>query len=630
MQSPHPLRIFLTVLLLLAIVIIECAIGGTRLVFSIPSYSLLGLAALAAAFRRPPVEARPSLLCLSVSAVYFGYILYRAFQSPIEYLAWSDYYMVLGCLAVYLLTTIQLTGTRERGVILWTLFALAMVNVLFGMRQFRYGDNWMPFGLIRADSGRRASGMLISSIHMAGLLEAIAPFGLAFALWSTWKTWKRVLAGYIALMCYVGVAISGSRGGYLSALFSLVVFVGISLHARFKTRPHRFKRTALLTVGGIVASVCLAVLLMNQSTLLHQRLSLIPQQLEKNGLDIRIYNWQAALDQFRQSPILGTGAGTHLFWGRYFRRPPLQADPIHAHSDYLELLAEYGIAGAAGMAVFLLVHIGTGWRNYRAVLRNELSDVADYEPARHDSLALYIGALSAVSSYLAHSVVDFNLHVPGHALIFAFIFGVMASPLYGFVEERRSAGVFVFRWAMPVLGLWILLSAFPKCAGEYLYETARGATRELEFDRSLQFANEALQYQDRNPELYFIIGAAHRGAAFATPVEDRKARISHLEAAVEAYRKLLEIFPQDHFAVIRLGETLTDLGRFKEAEAMFKSALVLDKNLARSHAYYARFLAVVGREEEAEQQLNEARALAYGDNVDRFLRGTSLDPLAYK
>jgi hypothetical protein len=31
---------------------------------------------------------------------------------------------------------------------------------------------------------------------------------------------------------------------------------------------------------------------MSQCILLRQRLSMIPQQLEKNGLDIRIYNWQ--------------------------------------------------------------------------------------------------------------------------------------------------------------------------------------------------------------------------------------------------------------------------------------------------------------------------------------------------
>jgi O-antigen ligase len=627
MQSPGPLRIFLTVLLLFAVVVIECAIGGTRLVFSIPSYSILGLAAVATIFRKPPKQDRPSLACLGVSAVFFGYILYRATQSPIAYLWWNDFYMVLGCLAVYLLTSIHLTGIRERRVILGTLFVLAAVNVFIGLRQFSFGDNWMPFGFLRADSGRRASGMLISSIHLAGLLEAIAPFALAFALWSTWKTWQRVLAGYVALLCYVGIAVTGSRGGYLSSVFSLLVFMAISLHARRKTRPAMFRRTAVLTVVGIAVSIVGAVLLMSQSTLLKQRLSMIPQQLEKNGLDIRIYNWQATLDQFRESPVIGTGAGTHIYFGRYYRRPPLQADPIHAHSDYLELLAEYGIVGAAGMAVFLLVHIGFGFRNYRAVLRQDLTDVPEYEPARNDSLALYIGAISAVAAYLAHSVVDFNLHVPGHALIFAFIFGVIAGPVYGAPAGRWNPGVFIFRWALPLLGLFIIGSAFPKFAGEYVAEKARVAFRDFEFDRAIQLGTEALEYQKLNPELYFTLGGAHRGAGLLS--EDRKARVAHLEAAVDAYQSGLALFPQDEHTVVRLAETLTDLGRFQEAELMFRAAIALDKNLARVHAYYARYLALMGREEEAEQKLLEARAMAYGDNVDRLVQGTVLDPRTY-
>ena len=51
----------------------------------------------------------------------------------------------------------------------------------------------------------------------------------------------------------------------------------------------------LLLLGG---GLFLAIVLMQRSELLRTRLAAIPAQLERNGLDIRIYNWQAALDQF--------------------------------------------------------------------------------------------------------------------------------------------------------------------------------------------------------------------------------------------------------------------------------------------------------------------------------------------
>jgi O-antigen ligase len=629
-QSPLALRTLLTVLLLFAIVVIECAIGGTRLVFSLPSYCVLALAALATVFRRPPADSRPSLLCLGVSAAFFGYILARAMRSPVDYLWWTDFYMVLGCLAVYLLTAFYLTGIRERVIVIWVLFALAAINVFIGLRQFSVGDNWMPFGLIRADTGRRASGMLISSIHLAGYLEAVAPFALGFALWSTWKTWKRVLAGYVALLCYIGIAITGSRGGYISAVFSLLVFVAISLHARRLTRPARFRRTAIVTLVAIVGSISVAVLLMSQSSMMSKRLSMISQQFEKNGLDIRVYNWQAALDQFKVSPWFGTGAGTHIYYGRYFRRPQIQSDPIHAHSDYLELLAEYGAIGAAGMALFLVVHLARGWRSYRAVLRDQMSDLAEWEPARNDSLALYIGTLSVIAAYLAHSVVDFNLHIPGHALIFAFFFGIMASPVPSAAASggRLPFAVGLFRWALPALGFWIFFSGFPKIAGEYLAEKARVALRDFEFETSIQFAREAVENQDINPELYLTYGGAHRGAALVS--EDKKQRVAHFEAAVDAYQSGLLVFPQDEHMLIRLAQTYTDLGRFKEAEGMYTAAIILDKNLAHARAYYARHLSIVGREEDAEKYLEQARALARGANMDSVVGGTALDPRTHQ
>ena len=66
--------------------------------------------------------------------------------------------------------------------------------------------------------------MFISSIHLAGYLEAVGAFALSFAAWSRWAGWARFLAGYLALLCYAGVAITGSRGGYGSSIVALGAF----------------------------------------------------------------------------------------------------------------------------------------------------------------------------------------------------------------------------------------------------------------------------------------------------------------------------------------------------------------------------------------------------------------------
>ncbi|MGV3532928.1 MAG: tetratricopeptide repeat protein, partial [Chthoniobacteraceae bacterium] len=103
-------------------------------------------------------------------------------------------------------------------------------------------------------------------------------------------------------------------------------------------------------------------------------------------------------------------------------------------------------------------------------------------------------------------------------------------------------------------------------------------------------------------------------------------RVQHYVQAVQAYQKSVEIFPSDVHALIRMAQALEGLGLFKRAESIYLSALELDPNLGRAHAYYARHLAIVGRQEEAEERLKIAIERAYNDNVSHVLRGSPLDP----
>src|SRR6266511_2610547 len=113
-------------LLALSIVLIELLIGGTRLVFSLPAYAILVAAAILSlpALGRKP--ARANIPCLAISAAFFGYILYQAAHSPWDYLWWMDFYQVIACLMVYLLTTTVITDVRSR---IWVVIALLALAV---------------------------------------------------------------------------------------------------------------------------------------------------------------------------------------------------------------------------------------------------------------------------------------------------------------------------------------------------------------------------------------------------------------------------------------------------------------------------------------------------------------------
>jgi O-antigen ligase len=586
----------LAALFVSAFVFIQCYISGTRLAFSLPAYTLIALASVLSFFAWRDLRAKPSRWCLAVSAVFFAYILTRATLSPVEYLSRADFYMVIACLMVYGLTAIYITDRTLRMGILWVMFGLAAVEVIIGTRQFAFGDNWMPFGLVRStgNSRTRASGMFISSIHLAGYLEAIGPFALALAFWGACKLWARLLAGYVAVVCYFGVAITGSRGGWLSTCFSLFIFLIFSLDLVRKTNRARFPLALYLSLVGLLIVPAGLLFAMQRNPMLNERLGLLTNISEpsKGPYDVRVYNWMAALDQWRESRWIGTGAGTHLYFGRLHRREPLQADPEHAHSDYLELLAEYGLAGAAGMLAFLAVHAAAGWSGYRRLRNLRAED--PYRPSHE--LAFNVGALTAVSAYLAHSAVDFNLHLPGNALLLAFIFGLLANPAPPPAEaDESSAAADRPRWwarlPLPALGAWMLISGTPKLPGEALCEKSRRAQAEGNYDDAIKFAHQALDREKGNPYLYYHLGQAHRLRVAKAP---KIARRPDLLEAERAYRAAIALFPQDEDSWVRLGQTLDGLTEYAEARKAYEKAIQLDPKLGVLYAYLAEHFKKIG------------------------------------
>lgn len=604
--SLPPLKLVYVLILAAAMWLILGLIGGTRLLFSLPSYSLLAGAGVLTLFSLRRSRPAPDMACLVVTGVFFSYVLARAACSPVTYLWWTDFYMVLGCLIVYLLTALYITHSRLRSYVIAALLLIALVEVVIGLKQFNAGDNWMPFGFIRNDNGRRASGMMISPIHFAGYLEAVGIFALSMALWSAWRGWVRALLAYITLACYVGVALSGSRGGYLSSSFSLAAFTAISLWALRRVAPHRFAGTVLAALVGFIALLTTAFFAMQQSVDLSRRLDNLFGNREA-AHDVRLYNWEAALDQYRVAPVFGTGAGTHLYFGRFFRRPQIQADPEHAHCDYLELLAEYGIIGAVGMAAFLFLHIAS---LFRAISQNTAVPIDDpLQGCRSNRLALQIGALGAIAAYLAHSIVDFNLHIPANALLFAFVFGIAANPWSVAAPPGQPLGtVRVFQLALPALGLWMLVAGTPKLPGEWWTEKARVAVRDRRFEDAISDGGRALHYETRNPFLYFHLGEASR--ALGASVRLQAIRRPRLRASVEYYRRALDLYPQEVTFWVRLGQTLDGLGEFRAAEAAYLRALQLDPKLGVVHAYYASHLRARAREDEADEYLKRAQRLS--------------------
>jgi len=521
----------------------------------------------------------PSQICLLIATLFFSYILVRAWFSPVPYVTRSDVHSVLGGLVVYFFVACILTSARQRMAFITALLLLAVAHGFIGALQFKDGTNYMPISwLQRLDYGTRASGFYICPNHLAGLLEVIAVLGLSIVCWSRWPVWSKLLIGYVVAICYAGLIITGSRGGYLSTAASLVVFAVLSLLVLRRTSGSLFWKIGGAGAIAALAITAVVIFLSSKSAYLKHRASLTFETT-----NMRVDLWKGALEQWQLEPLFGTGSGTYLFFGRLFRTEQVQLDPVYVHNDYLHLLAEYGAVGAAGMLAFLLIHL---WRGGRSFSQLGPKRVAVSPRLLSNALALNIGALAAVASYIVHSALDFNLHIPANVLLLAFVFGLLANDG---VERDSSAtsvarGQMLWRLALPALGIFLILQSARLFPGEYFAERSRAALRDRQYGRSIRFALEGIQRDAENPDLYYYLALAR--LELAETMQLPEARQSFYTAAIVALERARSMVPQDKVYALELATALDSAERFTEAEAVFYEALRLDPNSVSLKRYY--------------------------------------------
>jgi len=305
-----------------------------------------------------------------------------------------------------------------------TVLAGGVFQVLFGARdQFlRSRTLWG----VEIPASPRLHGTFVNPNHAAVYLE----IGLAIAFAWGWWAARRVrderqaelrillLAGpcLVWITLFIGLALSGSRGGLLAAV------AGVTAQGIMAAGARRHWRWALLGLGAAAAGLGVALATIGLQGGLGR---IVETRAGDVSWGARVTEYGAVLKLWRRFPVTGAGLGAFRDAFPLVQPAELQGTWWHAHSDVLELLATAGIpgvllllAGAAGLVLRLFkVQRGQGRSEDRA-----------------GALAL----LGALTGLLVHEMLDFGLSMPANAVTLAVLAGAAATASTA-GARRRSA-----------------------------------------------------------------------------------------------------------------------------------------------------------------------------------------------
>jgi O-antigen ligase len=131
--------------------------------------------------------------------------------------------------------------------------------------------------------------------------------------------------------------------------------------------------------------------------------------------------WADTLRMATDFPLFGTGFGTFAEVYPRYQTAHAGRTVEYAHSDWVQLLAEGGLAGTLAVLALLA--------GYAAVAGRLLARRRDRE-----AVFLALGGLGGLLAFLLHAFAEFNAHIPANALWFT----VLASFTLKALSSKRE------------------------------------------------------------------------------------------------------------------------------------------------------------------------------------------------
>jgi len=324
-------------------------------------------------------------------------------------------------------------GTRER------LSVLSHFLVLYGLGMAMFAliqhFTWNgKFYWIRPTEVTSAFGPFANHNHFAGYMEMLVLLPAALIVTRGVRTELRVLYGFAAIVMGLAIVLSLSRGGMISLAAGMTFLALVSLRLpRRRQDPSRRSHVAQLAsrvaiVVSILAIISGGIFWLGADPVINR---IKVGQAGSAGqtetfFSSRGWVWRDTFAMIKANPLLGVGLGAYDTAFSIYTKSDGSLRVPQAHNDYLQILADCGVAGGLIAAWFLIILFRTVMRGIRS--RDPL----------YSGLALGSGA--GIFALLVHSMFDFNLQLPANALLFLVLAAIAVYAAAAAKLESRATG----------------------------------------------------------------------------------------------------------------------------------------------------------------------------------------------
>lgn len=500
-------------------------------------------------------------------------------------IAWSHHYLAsveaIRWFIFSLLAWLALNSvTRERLPLLAAgIHAGALVASLWAILQFLFALPLFP-------QGPNPGSTFVNRNFFAEFAVCTLPFGLLLLA----RARQSAAAALLAFSCGFVVAaimMTGTRSALVALWLQLALLLPLFIwRCRGLLAWSAWPRsTVVLAAGAFAAAVgVLGSLPSNNSGILDEgrggtgiaralnRTQAI--QVNDGSLNLRLEMWKATGRMIADRPLAGVGAGA---WEsevpRYSAEGTQLETDYYAHNEFLQLVAEYGIAGWLVLLLLLAWLSRLGWRT---LLPGGAQDLAEV-PGR----AVLLGSLLVL--FLVSNI-GFPWRMASTAALFALCLGALAAS-----EARTSLApgwrAHAVRWS-PLRGR-IALVATAACLVLATVISQRAAEAEFSIVRATRMALTITQSGEPNHPRW-------------APVK---------EQMLQLIRRGIEINPHYRKITPMVADELARWGDWKNAAWIWESVVGSRPNVVAILGNAARAYAVTGQPAKAQAFLDRARAL---------------------